>query len=77
MSSTCPCCGSPVEVISSDEGTSYYRPIESEMVDHLADVCERLSRSLAGATNDTRWRTALFFKDEAHRAVYGKDRYDE
>lgn len=29
MTDTCPTCGSPVEVVSSDEGTSHYQPRSS------------------------------------------------
>lgn len=27
MTDICPLCGSPVEVVSSDEGTQHYRPV--------------------------------------------------
>lgn len=28
----CPTCGTEVEVVSSDEGTSFYRPVEREVL---------------------------------------------
>lgn len=33
MADTCPTCGSPVEVISSDEGTQHYRPARPRVCD--------------------------------------------
>lgn len=30
---TCPTCGSPVEVVSSDEGTHHYRPVHPRVCD--------------------------------------------
>lgn len=43
MTDTCPTCGSPVEVVSSDEGTSHYQPtsrVDPEDVELLRKVLD-------------------------------------
>lgn len=38
--SVCPTCGSPVRVVSADEGTSHYEPDDS--FDRLAEIAQRI-----------------------------------
>lgn len=59
MSDTCPCCGSPVRVHTSSEGTSSYEPVvpadahvDSEELPKLAPEYAALHRACVGAEHD-------------------------
>ena len=45
----CPTCGTPVEVVSTDEGTSHYRDRSADERDALADALGRAHLELAKA----------------------------
>jgi hypothetical protein len=50
----CPCCGTPVRVVSSGEGTNHYEPIGGMIeMDRIAQLEKSLSRLIASAQPHT------------------------